>query len=125
MPHVSPEPIYFVTAEDEGIDLIVSFVVDLGAPGHVASIILLRTPVYERLLHEEERGVSVSHERHPDREHEFLDRIRVTAERVEIETDAHQYVLDVSRVDASELRDAVQVLRRMNFDGNFALDVAL
>jgi hypothetical protein len=43
----------------------------------------------------------------------------------EDETDAHQYVLDVSRVDATEMRDAVRVLRRMNFEGNFALDIAI
>jgi hypothetical protein len=122
-PTVSPEPISFVTAE-EGTDLIVSFVVDLGAPGRVASIILLRTPVYERLLPEDERGVHVSHEQHPEREDDLLDRVRLTPDRVEIETVRYRYVLDVSRVDSAELEDAHKVLRQMNFDGGFALEVA-
>jgi hypothetical protein len=119
----SPEPIFFVTVE-EGTDLIVSFVVDLGAPGSVASIILLRTPIYERLMPEDERGVHVSHEQHPEREHDLLDRVRLTPDRVEIETVRYRYVLDVSRVDSAELRDAHRVLRRMNFDGSFALEAA-
>ena len=118
-----PEPISFVTVE-EGTDLIVSFVVDLGAPGRVASIILLRTPIYERLVPEGERGVHVSHEQHPAREHDLLDRVRLTPDRVEIGTAGHYYVLDVSRVDSAELEDAHRVLRRMNFDSSFALEVA-
>ena len=55
------EAVSFITTEDSD-DLIVSFALEDDEPGEVVSLILLRTPKYESLLPEDERGVSVSHE---------------------------------------------------------------
>jgi hypothetical protein len=55
------EAVSFITTEDSD-DLIVSFALEDDEPGEVVSLILLRTPKYESLLPENERGVSVSHE---------------------------------------------------------------
>ena len=122
MSRVTPEPVSFLTIENSK-DLIVSFAVALDDEGDVASLTLIRTPVYEPLLHPADRGVSVSHELDPEIEDERLRRIRIGRERVEITTTAHRhYILDVSRVDPEEMRDALKVLRKMNFDRNFELD---
>jgi hypothetical protein len=122
MSRVIPEPVSFLTIENSK-DLIVSFALTLDDEGDVASLTLIRTPVYEVLLHPADRGVSVSHELDPEIDDERLRRIQVSRDRVEITTTAHRrYVLDVSRVDPGEMRDALRVLRKMNFDRNFELD---
>jgi hypothetical protein len=119
-----PEPVGFITIEDEPPDLILAFVVDLGEPGEVASLILLRTPAYEPLIPPEDRGVSVSHELYPEIEDERLRRIRIGHDRVEITTtERRRFVLDVSRVDPEDLKDARELLQRMNFDRAFELDL--
>ena len=53
------ERVDFITAES-GDDLIVSFAIRLAEPGEIRSLTLLRTPKYEFLLDESERGVQVS-----------------------------------------------------------------
>jgi hypothetical protein len=116
------EPVGFITVEDDGEDLILSFAVELDEPGEVASVILMRTPKYEVLLPREERGVTVSHELHEQWDDEALRRLRWADDRVEIATNRSRYVLDVSRVDPEELRDGREMLRRMNFDGRFELE---
>ncbi len=51
--------VQFISCEDDGTDQIVSFAVDYGEM-EIRSLILLRTPEFEPLLDEAERGVSVS-----------------------------------------------------------------
>lgn len=121
-----PESVSFIRVEDDDKDLILSFAIDLGEPGEVASLILLRAPVYEPLLPPEERGVKVSHELHPEMEYELLRRIRLRQRHVEITTHGgQQFFLDVSRVDAEAVNGARKILRRMNFDRSFALDLGI
>src|SRR6266851_2894448 len=118
-----PEAVVFITAE-EGDDLIVSFAI-ADEPGEIVSLILLRTPKYEFILPAEERGVSVSHESFPEEEErDRLHRIRVAPPVVTIETTSTRYELDVSKVDRRELRSAQRVLKRMNFDESFVLELA-
>ncbi len=50
--------VQFISCEDDGTDQIVSFAVDYGEMD-IRSLILLRTPEFEPLLDEAERGVSV------------------------------------------------------------------
>jgi hypothetical protein len=119
----SPERVGFLTIEG-GTDLIVAFAIDGDEPGEVLSLILQRTPKYERLLPPEERGVRVSHERYPEHDDDFLRRVRLAGGVVEIETTRTRYRLDVARVEPAELRGARRVLERMNFDGQFALEWA-
>lgn len=120
----APEPVSFITIEDEPPDLILSFAVDLGEPGEIASLILMRTPAYELVLPVEERGVSVAYELDSWDDDDQLRRIRMRRDRVEITTaQRRHYVLDVSRIDPEALRDARELLRRMNFDHSFELDL--
>ena len=116
------ERVTFITTED-GDDLIVSFAIEDDEPGEIVSLILLRTPKYESLLVEGERGVSVSLESEFDDNEDYLRRIRLGAPVTTIETTCKRYELDVSRVDSSELKAARRILRRMNFDRRFVLEL--
>jgi hypothetical protein len=117
------EFVSFVTAEDGGIDLIVSFAIE-GRGGGILSLMLLRTPRYEFLVPPEERGVWVTHEQWVDSERELLRRLQMNHAAATIETPNRRYRLDVSNVEREELRDAQRVLRRMNFDRSFTLELA-
>ena len=114
----------FVTLQD-GDDLIVSFAIAAEEPGEIISLILLRTPKYEALLPADERGVSVSLESFPeDDERDNLRRLAMTGSVVAIGTTRTQYDLDVSDVERRELLEAQRILKKMNFDRCFILDLA-
>jgi hypothetical protein len=117
-----PEPVSFMTNES-GDDLIVSFAIDDDGPGEVLSVILTRTPKFEHLLDPSERGVHVSHERYPDADDECLRRLALRGGIVEIESTRRTYVLDLSRVDPADLESARRILKRMNADRAFQLDL--
>ena len=119
----TPELVSFITIDDEGTDLLVAFALESEDPDEVTSVILMRAPEQERLLPDAERGVRVSHELDPETEDDYLVRLRMTRDRVEIETTGRAYVLDISRADPEELRGARELLRRMNFDNGFELDL--
>lgn len=70
-----------------------------------------------------ERGVNVSHELYPETDDDRLRRLSFRGGLVDIEGTSRTYLLDVSRVDAAELRIARRVLTRMNYDGRFQLDL--
>jgi hypothetical protein len=106
-----------------GDDLIVSFAVDQDAPDDVLSVILKRTPKFEHLLDQTKRGVHVSHEGYPDSEDEYLRRIVFRGSLIEVQSTRRTYLLDVSRVDSSELKSARRILKRMNADHAFELDL--
>jgi hypothetical protein len=108
---------------DEGDDLILSFVIEDVEPGEVKSLILMRTPKYEFVFYDHEGGVNVSHEDFPEREDELLRRIRLGSDTVTIESAYNRFELDVSRLDRKELEKASAILRKMNFDGRFTLEV--
>lgn len=117
-----PEPVSFMTNES-GDDLIVSFAVDQDAPDQVLSVILMRTPKLEHLLEPGDRGVRVSHEGYADSDDEFLRRVVFRGDLVEVQSTRRVYVLDVSRVDAADLKSARRILKRMNADHAFELDL--
>jgi len=98
----------FITVED-GQDLIVSFAL---APSGHRSLTLIRSPQYEHLLPEEERGVTISP---PDRG-DVRDRLVAVdwrVPRVELKTEKHRYLVDVSAVADDELANALRVLTKM------------
>lgn len=120
-----PEPVLFITIEDEGDDfLVLSFAIDIDDPGEVASLILFRDTQDHRMLPPRERGVHVTHELVPEPgdDPDFLRRISLARTRIRIETARRRYHLDISDVDRGELREAAALLRRMNFDHWFELD---
>jgi hypothetical protein len=116
------ENVLFMNNE-EGDDLIVSFAIECSEPGEVKSLILLRTPEFEFIRDEDERGVNVSHDDEPEVENNLLRRIRVASPMVVIESTYNRYELDVSRVNEEELNEACAILQKMNFDKSFTFEV--
>jgi len=112
-----PLHVPFLTVEDND-DLIVSFA--LGDYGQ-NSLTLLRTPKYEPILDEHERGVSLGASEGDAEEPEMLVSLQWSRDLVEIESTVRRYRLDIAAVDAAEVEDAKIVLGKMNFDGRFKL----
>ena len=90
-------------------------------PAAIESLILMRTPKYEFIFEEHERGVHVSFERYDDDEDDLLlkfDYVEADA-IVRIQTSFHEYELDVRKVDAGELKKMRKILKKMNYDQKF------
>jgi hypothetical protein len=115
------EQVAFMTNES-GNDLIVSFALTQGEPGEVRSLILQRTPKFEFLLDESERGVRFSDEAHWEEE-DWVRSVEFSREIVHIQTHYRDYTLDVGGVRERELRQAEKILRKMNFDNAFNLRI--
>ncbi len=115
------ELVQFISCEDDGTDQIVSFAIAHGEM-EIRSLTLLRTPQFEGLLDEAERGVSVSLEDETGDDDGLLEVIRIAANRVTIETQASKYDLDVSRVDPAEVSEMKALIERMNFDDRFRIE---
>ena len=116
------ERVSFITIEEKD-DLILSFVIEDSVPGEIKSLILMRSPKYEFVFEDHERGVNVSHEDQPDIEDDLLRRISLAPDVVTIDSTYNRYELDISRVDKKELEKACTILRRMNFDDRFTLEL--
>ena len=115
------ESVRFITCEDDGTDQVVSFALACGEL-EITSLTLLRTPEFEGILDEAERGVSVSLEAETDEDFDMLEVVTLEANSVTIKTQASNYDLDVSRVDPAELSEMKALIERMNFDARFRIE---
>ena len=115
------ELVSFISIEDEPPDLILSFAIWQPELENIRSLILLRTPEYEFILDETERGVKVSDEALLDDEDDMLKKIEFGDDFVRIITDHHQFELDLRKVDKEEIAQAKTFLKRMNFDNRFEI----
>jgi len=113
-----PLHVPFLTIEDDD-DLLVSFALGEHAQ---TSLTLLRTPKYERLLDEHERGVTVGMGEVESGAPALLVALKWADDLLEIESTARRYVLDVAAVDAAEVKAAKAILRKMNFDRRFKFE---
>jgi hypothetical protein len=113
------ERVPFITVET-GDDLIVSF--GLG-PYATTSLTLLRTPKFEHLLPTSGRGVSVTDESSSTGTQCLLVAVQWQGNSVHIQSTAKTYMLDVSSVAPDEINEAIAVLKQMNFDNRFKIDV--
>jgi hypothetical protein len=105
----------FLTVEDDD-DLLVSFGLGVHAE---TSLTLLRTPKFESLLPDDERGVSVGSGASGSLERELLVSVSWGAREVTIKSTQNVYVLDIHAVEPDEILEAKSVLRKMNFDQRF------
>lgn len=110
----------FITSEDEQ-DLIVSFAL---APSAIRSLTILRSPQYEHLLSEEERGATVGPLDARQAGRDLLVSVQWLGSRVVVKTHRHEYELDISAVDENDVAQAKAVLRKMVSDGRARLDGA-
>lgn len=112
----------FITTED-GDDLIVSFAILDPDLFDVKSLTLLRTPKYEFILDDAERGVNVSYDDFPDDEDDYLEEIEVGKDVVKLVTSHRRYILDVKDVEDDQKKQMKTILKRMNFDDRFTLKI--
>jgi hypothetical protein len=117
------EIVSFISIEDEPPDLILSFAVWQADLDDIRSLILMRTPEYEFLLDETERGVKFSDEAWLNDEEDVLRKIEFGDAFVIIITNHHQFELDLSKVDKEEIEQAKILLERMNFDDRFEMQL--
>lgn len=110
-----PIKVSFITTED-GDDLLVSFAL---GPAEQTSLTLLRTPKYESLLPEEERGQSLGTSSTGYAERELLRELDGDGDRVRLLSSRQRYELDLAAVGPDEIGEAQQLLRRMNVDQCF------
>ena len=115
------QSVQFISCEDDGADQIVSFALAYGEM-EIRSLILLRTPKFEAMLDEAERGVSVSLEDGTGKDGDVLKVVKSEANRVTIETQNSKYDLDVSKVDRAEVSEMKALIVRMNFDNRFRIE---
>jgi hypothetical protein len=115
------ELVSFISIEDDPPDLILSFAIWQPELEEIRSLILMRTPKYEFILDEAERGVNVSDEAWPDDEDDILKEIEFDDEFVRIITNHHKFELDLRNIDKEEIGQAKTFLERMNFDSRFKM----
>jgi hypothetical protein len=113
----------FISIEDEPPDLILSLAIWQPELEDIRSLILLRTPEYEFILDETERGVKISDEALMDEEDDMLKEIEFGDDLVKIITDRHQFDLDLRKVDKEDIEQAKSFLKRMNFDNRFEIRI--
>ena len=114
----------FITNED-GDDLIVSFAIPIDEYADVKSLTLLRTPKYEFALDESERGVSISFEDFPDDRNELLRKLTIEGNVVTITTNYGTVTVNIGNVEQAEIQESKRILKKMNFDGRFELEVGV
>ena len=113
----------FITLEDEDPDFVVSFAL---APQAASSITLLRTPKYESLLPDEERGVVVAAGVHGTDERELLVSISFNMQDGlgAIVSTKRTYEFSLTRIPAEDVEASIALLRQMNFDSRFVVNAA-
>ena len=105
----------FITVEQTPKDLILSFAI---APSAQYSLVLLRSPPYEFLLPEEERGITIAMvPRDADADRNLLLSVVWKGTRVDLRSQMRTYVVDVSMVDKGEISAGQKLLRQMAKDG--------
>lgn len=117
------ELVSFISIEDNPPDLILSFAIWQPELEEIRSLILMRTPEYEFMLDEAERGVNVSDEAWRDDEDDILKKIEFDDDFVRIITNHYQFELDLRKVDQEEIEQAKTILQRMNFDNRFEMSL--
>jgi hypothetical protein len=114
----------FISLDEDDKDLILSFAIDDEEMG-IKSLILHRTLFFEHFLGEEERGVNVSFEGDSfDQEDvNMLSKISIGNREIKVTTPFREYHLDMSRIEEHEIEDAVELLKKQNYDDRFAIQI--
>ena len=115
-------PVDFMGFEENDKDLIISFAIPDEAFG-VKSLILHRMLFFQEFLDEEEKGVNVSLEGE-ECENEALNtlvKIEIKDAEVIIYSKYSQYVLDLSKIEASDKSHMIRLLMKQNHDERFLI----
>jgi hypothetical protein len=111
----------FTTIEDND-DLILSFSFDEGTEFGIDGFIIQRSPKFEFILMPHERGPSIDWT--DDDEIITAKEIELSRKVVAIRTQYELYSFDISKISDEEFKEALEMLRKMNFDNAFKLSYA-
>lgn len=100
----------FIRIEETSKDFIMSFALTSEEAG---SLRLMRSPVFERLLPEHERGIDISMDSDDCDDGNLLLSVKWEAGRVEFQSQLRNYTLDISRLDSDEKAAAKAFLKKM------------
>jgi hypothetical protein len=116
--------VQFISLDEDDKDLILSFAIEDEVMG-VKSLILHRTLFFEHFLDEEERGVKVSFEGDSfDQEDiNMLSTISIGNREIKVTTPFREYHLDMSGIEENEIEEAVELLKKQNYDDRFAIQI--
>lgn len=114
------DTVNFILCED-GDDLSVSFSFDEGTEFGIEGFIIHRCVKFEFILNPWERGPSV--EWTEDDQIILVKSVKINPQRVEIETTGAKYLFDLSKVSKEEYWETVKVLKKMNFDRCYNLEI--
>ena len=116
--------VQFISLEEDEKDLIISFAIDDADLG-IKSLILLRTPFYEHLLAESDKGVNVSFEGDYGEQDDYnmLDSISIYLEKIIIISSIKKYELDISNIEKEEIDEMVKLLKKTNYDNRFSINL--
>jgi hypothetical protein len=103
----------------------VSFAIPDSSFSTVKSLTLLRTPKYDFLLDDTERGVRVSYDDFPEDADDLLEAMEIQDQRVMIRTRHREYDLNIRGVDPAEIAETTEILKKMNIDGRFTLQIVM
>lgn len=117
--------VQFISLDEDDKDLILSFAVDDGEM-EIKSLILHRTLFFEHFLDEGERGVKVSLEGDSFDQEDFnmLSNISISKSEIQVTTPFREYHLDISRIAENEIEEAVELLKKQNYDDRFTIQIA-
>ena len=104
-----------------GADLILSLSFDEGTEFGVEGFIIQRDMLFEHLLDPGERGPCIDW---TDDDIEILvKRVELSKNTIKIDTQESKYEFDISRLSEKDVKDIKAVLKKMNFDDCFELEL--
>jgi hypothetical protein len=115
----------FINLEETAKDLIVSFAIG-GQGFDINTLTLLRTLFLEEILPNEERGVHVTLEGDYFEQEDFnmLSDIKINGSMIFIKSTFKEYMLDISKVEKTDIEEMVELLKKQNHDNRFTLQIA-
>ena len=110
----------FINIIEQPPDLVLSFafrdrILD------VKSLILTRTPDFERFFPEHERGVQVWLEGEPERENNPIKSVFLKDNVLDIRATHTCYQVDLSKIGEKQRTGMLKFLKKMNFDRRFEI----
>jgi hypothetical protein len=116
--------VQFINLEEDDKDPIVSFAIENAELG-VKSLILHRTLFFEEYLDEEDRGVKVSLEGDIIEKEQLnvLQHINIMPTEIQIRSVFNEYRIDICRIDAKEVSEMLNLLKKQNYDNRFVIQV--
>ena len=114
------DKVNFTTIED-GTDLVLSFSFDEETEFGIDGFIMERTPKLEYALQPHERGVSIDWT--DDDIIILVTKVELSKNTIKIHSQEKYYGFDISKLDENDIDEIKNILKKMNFDNCFQLDI--